>query len=124
MDCPKCTGTLSALTIGDDINLHRCDRCHGLWCQPEELTRLKSEWMSEALVDVGNPKVGQQLDRLDDVACPLGHGTMAKHADDEQRHVWYEQCPQCEGIYLDAGEFTDLKFKTLVDWIRGVLTPR
>ena len=121
MDCPKCTGSLEPLKIRDAIDLHRCNSCFGLWCQPEALSQLKSEWMSEALVDVGNPRVGQRFDRVDDVACPLGHGSMEKYADEEQSHVWYEQCATCDGIYLDAGEFTDLKFKTLFDWVKGLL---
>ena len=45
---------------------------------------------------------------------------MQRRSDDEQRHVWYEECETCHGIFLDAGEFTDLKFKTLMDWVRGL----
>ncbi|MEQ8692259.1 MAG: zf-TFIIB domain-containing protein [Pseudomonadales bacterium] len=120
MDCPKCTGSLEEISVRDQITLHRCDACFGLWCKPDELAQLKSAWMSEALVDVGSPLIGEKLDRVKDVSCPLGHGPMEKHSDPEQRHIWYEQCNTCEGIFLDAGEFTDLKFKTLLDWVRGL----
>ena len=119
MDCPKCTGLLERKTFGDHIALHRCNSCFGLWCKPEALSRLKSEWMSEAVVDVGSPQVGQKLNRLDNISCPEGHGPMVRQADDEQRHVWFEECPVCKGVFLDAGEFTDLKFRTLLDWVKG-----
>ncbi|MEM7001142.1 MAG: zf-TFIIB domain-containing protein [Pseudomonadota bacterium] len=119
MQCPKCTGTLEPLQVGES-NLRRCSDCHGLWCKPEQLAQLQDEWMSEALVDVGNPRVGSRLNRLADIKCPEGHGLMERRHDAEQRHVWYEECPVCGGIFLDAGEFTDLKFKTLLDWVRGL----
>ncbi len=77
--------------------------------------------MSEAIVDIGSPRIGSKLDTLENVHCPVGHGPMTKHADPEQRHIWYEQCDTCEGIFLDAGEFTDLKFKSLLDWVRGLM---
>lgn len=124
MNCPKCTGQLSAITIREEITLDRCDRCYGLWCKPEQLTRLKREWMSEALVDVGNPDVGAKLDDLTDVPCPEGHGDMVTRADPEQPHIRYEECRTCNGMFLDAGEFTDLKFKTLLDWIKARLLAR
>ena len=124
MDCPKCTGSLTPLTIRDTINLHRCTACYGLWITPANLAALKDEWMSEALVDVGSPSIGRKLDRLDTVHCPLGHGLMVHRADEDQPHVGFEECPVCNGIYLDAGELTDLKFKTLLDWIKGLLRDR
>ena len=49
---------------------------------------------------------------------------MIKRQDEEQRHVWYEECQTCGGVFLDAGEFTDLKFKTLLDWVRGLFAQK
>ncbi len=121
MDCPKCTGTLEPQQYGANCTIHRCNVCHGLWCRPEALMKLKSEWMSEAVLDVGSPKIGKKLNEVRDIACPEGHGCMQHRADEDQRHVWFEQCEECGGIFLDAGEFTDLKFKTLLDWVKGLL---
>jgi Zn-finger nucleic acid-binding protein len=122
LDCPKCTGTLEPITIGEEIHLHRCSDCHGLWCDPDELSRLKSEWMSEALVDTGSPQIGRRLNEVEEVNCPRGHGPMQKRSDTEQSHICYEECETCQGIYLDAGEFTDLKFVSLLDWVKARLT--
>ena len=122
MQCPKCVGVLQEHTIAEQIAIHRCTDCLGLWCQPDQLAKLKDEWMSEAIVDVGDPRVGQKLNRLENVSCPEGHGPMQRRSDEEQRHVWYEQCDTCQGVFLDAGEFTDLKFRTLLDWVRGLFS--
>ena len=49
------------------------------------------------------------------------HGIDAhRWPDPEQPHMWYEECETCHYIFLDAGEFTDLKFKTLMDLVRRV----
>ncbi|MEM9621979.1 MAG: zf-TFIIB domain-containing protein [Pseudomonadota bacterium] len=120
MNCPKCTGQLQPQSYGDNINVHRCDVCAGLWCKPDALLNMKRQWMAEAALDVGDPRVGQQLDRVDDIDCPEGHGRLKKSVDPKQTHIWYEECETCGGIYLDAGEFTDLKFKTLLDRVRAL----
>ena len=39
--------------------------------------------------------------------------------DHQQPHIWYEQCPGCGGVYLDAGEFSDLKDVTVMDMLKG-----
>lgn len=120
MDCPKCTGFLSLLTYGDHIELHRCEVCHGLWCHPDHLFNMKEEWMSEAVLDTGDPAVGSRLNKAVDISCPQGHGLMERKSDPEQPHIWYEECVTCSYIFLDAGEFTDLKFKTLMDLVKRV----
>ena len=38
-----------------------------------------------------------------------------------QTHIWFESCSQCEGMYFDAGEFSDLKRDTFLDRIRDFL---
>lgn len=119
MDCPKCTGELVAAQYGDDIEIHRCNTCAGLWCQPDALERMKTTWLAEAVLDTGSPHVGSELDKVGDINCPAGHGPMMKCYDPEQKHIWYEQCDTCNGIYLDAGEFTDMKFETLLDRVRS-----
>jgi Zn-finger nucleic acid-binding protein len=29
--------------------------------------------------------------------------------DIDQHSIWYEKCPGCQGVWLDAGEFKDFK---------------
>ena len=124
MNCPKCVGTLEAQSLGDQILVHRCTDCAGLWCKPEVVVQIRREWMAEAELDIGDPKVGKQLNALDDIECPLGHGKMLKTSDARQTHIWYEACATCDGMFLDAGEITDLKFDTFLDRVRDFLKGR
>lgn len=82
---------------------------------------MKREWMAEAAIDTGDPRIGRKLDKFDDIDCPLGHGRMEKVSDEDQTHVWYERCATCGGLFLDAGELTDLKYVTLMDKLRDLL---
>jgi len=121
MRCPKCPGFLEPRTYGRKITVHRCDRCAGLWCRPEVLVEMRREWMSEAVLDSGDPRVGRTMNTVDDIACPDCGAAMEKTFDDRQTHIWYETCPAGHGLYLDAGEFTDLKYDTLMDRLRDLL---
>ena len=124
MDCPKCAGTLEPKTYGHKIHVHRCNQCGGLWTKPHVLAEMKKEWMSEAVLDTGDPRVGTELDALDNIECPEGHGPMAKMVDEKQTHIWYEACEVCGGMFFDAGEFTDLKYETFMDRLRDLLKGR
>ena len=42
---------------------------------------------------------------------------MKKLNDSKQKHFEYEACEE-HGIFMDAGEFTDYKFETLLDIFR------
>lgn len=121
MECPKCTGNLRKKTYQADICLHRCDVCAGLWVKPDALEKMKNAWMAEAVLDIGDPQIGSELNDVDNIDCPEGHGRMFKTEDLKQQHIWIEQCLTCHGIFLDAGEFTDLKYETLLDYVRGML---
>lgn len=121
MKCPKCTGQLEAVEYAD-IHVHRCDTCAGLWCPPDELLKMKSEWMSEVAIDSGDPQA--RYNKIEDIECPNCGVALDKTTDKNQPHIWIETCPNGHGVFLDAGEFTDLKFKTFVDLIRDMLARR
>ena len=46
---------------------------------------------------------------------------MEKVSDPKQSHIWYETCVE-HGIFMDAGEFTDYKYETLVDKFRDFIS--
>ncbi len=121
MRCPKCPGTMTTISFGRKISLRRCDKCGGLFCNPDVLLEMKREWMSELVIDSGDPKLGAKLDQLDDINCPECGIAMEKTSDPHQKHIWYERCDQCEGMFFDAGEFSDLKYDTLIDRVRDLV---
>jgi len=96
----------------------------GLWCKPDVLLEMKKEWMSEML-DRGDSSLGKKYDHIDNVKCPeCDDVQMNKVADEKQTHIWYETCPECEGMFFDAGEFSDLKYDTFLDRVRDALKGR
>ena len=124
MQCPKCHGTMESKTYGRKIAVHRCSDCGGLFCKPDVLLEMKREWMAEVVLDSGDTKVGQEHDKLGDINCPECGTPMDKEYDPQQTHIWFETCSQCEGIYLDAGEFSDLKYDTIIDRVRDLVKGR
>lgn len=124
MNCPKCPGTLEPKTYGRKITVHRCSDCGGLFCKPDVLLEMKKEWMADAVLDSGDPRMGKALDKVTDINCPNCNVPMDKTADERQTHIWFETCPQCSGVFLDAGEFTDLKYDTFMDRIRDLVRGR
>ena len=120
MDCPKCHSPMESVTYGEEqTTIDRCTACGGIWFDLGEVERLRREWMSEA-IDRGNVLVGRMHDRITDCDCPRCGKKMLhlEHADPP--HIGYEACEE-HGIYLDAGEFIDTKYKSLLQEISQIL---
>jgi Zn-finger nucleic acid-binding protein len=115
ISCPKCSGDM-ALVSYDKIKVDRCIACGGLWFQPNELRSLRDDiWMADYILDSGDKHEGKKANAIKDIECPQCGVTMLQESDDEQAHITYESCPNDHGIFLDAGEFTDLVHKTFWD---------
>jgi len=110
-------------TYGRKITVQRCTQCAGLFAKPDVLMEMKKEWMSEVL-DTGDPKVGRRYDEVTEIKCPECGSAMNKVADPKQPHIGYESCPSCEGMFFDAGEFSDWKHETFWDKIRDLIRDR
>jgi len=118
LQCPKCEHGMDEITY-EDITIDRCTNCHGLWFDEKEADQLKSKQGSEA-VDTGDPAEGQKWDSHADINCPRCGKEMEKSADPKQIHIWYEVCSD-HGMFMDAGEFTDFKEESLIDYFRGLI---
>ncbi|HEY9669602.1 MAG TPA: zf-TFIIB domain-containing protein [Coleofasciculaceae cyanobacterium] len=106
--CPKCRGTLEQVVCGG-IEVDRCLYCKGLWFDSFEAEQLKAIKGSESL-DIGDPETGSQLNQMaDKVRCPRCKVRMTRMVDIDQHCIWYEICPKCQGVWLDAGEFKKFK---------------
>lgn len=106
-----------------EIEVDRCTDCGGLWFDPVELERLKAARGSEA-IDAGDPKRGRELNSMKRVLCPTCGTSMLRMVNPRQTHIWYERCPSCYGVFLDAGEFKDYKHETLLDLVRDLWARR
>ena len=106
--CPKCRGPLKSVAYRD-VEVNRCLRCSGLWFDSLEIEQLKTIHGSESL-DVGNPLIGRQLNRIEqEISCPKCGTIMMRMLDIDRYSIWYEKCPHCQGVWLDAGEFKKFK---------------
>lgn len=120
MDCPKCDGELEEKHL-DEITIERCNRCQGLLVEERMLSKMMSGYQSDSILDIGSGATGKKYDKIDNIKCPHCNITMDKIVDPEQTHIWMESCPSCFRIFLDAGEFKDLKYKTLFDILKSKL---
>ncbi|MEK7259936.1 MAG: zf-TFIIB domain-containing protein [Pseudomonadota bacterium] len=122
MDCPKCNASMterSVEVLQGKIVIDQCTGCKGLWFDLGEAEQLKKSWMSDFL-DTGDPKIGKTYNRVRDIHCPRCGKGMNKLTDKRQPHLEYEACEE-HGMFMDAGEFTDYKHETLMDFFRGLI---
>lgn len=119
LQCPKCDAPM-ARVVHDRIEIDRCEGCHGIWFDMLEMDRLLEAKGSEA-IDTGDPRVGRKLNEKDEIDCPVCHTRMIRMVDADQPHIWYEGCSSCHGVFLDAGEFVDLKTRDVFDLLRGLI---
>ena len=111
MNCAKCTGTLIHLMMGE-VELDRCDRCHGIWFDRGELDQVLSagdvELTAPGHLDPSGSSGASEHDRVPGT-CPrcrqpeLGR-VLSVVVDD----LAYDECPQCRGVWLDSGELSTL----------------
>jgi len=118
LQCPKCKHGMDEITY-EDVTIDRCTNCEGLWFDADEAHQLKSIEGSE-VVDAGDPGEGWKWDSRSDICCPRCGSDMLKSADSKQIHIWYEVCKE-HGMFMDAGEFSDFKQETLIDFFRGLI---
>lgn len=124
MDCPKCGGELISKSHGENISLERCRVCYGLLVETHVLDKMREEWMAETFLDTGPASIGKKFDKVEDIDCPHCSVKMDKVVDPKQTHIWMESCPSCYRVFLDAGEFSDLKYETFSDRIKNLLKGR
>jgi Zn-finger nucleic acid-binding protein len=118
MKCPKCQHGMEEVTH-EGITIDRCTHCRGLWFDQDELIQMKAI-KDGHLIDIGDAKTGWKWDSHADIYCPRCGKEMEKSADPVQKHIWYEVCTE-HGLFMDAGEFKDYKFESLLDRFRSLI---
>ena len=122
LTCPKCDAAMEKVDYRS-IVVDRCSGCHGLWFDNLEHEKLKLLDGSE-IIDAGDPATGKRFDRVDRIGCPICHTSMVRMVDARQRHIHYESCPACSGVFFDAGEFADFKKEDWLDALRDLVAGR
>lgn len=125
MKCPACFNSLAEIQVGS----LRVDVCHGgcggVWFDAFELQRVDEE--QEA---AGEPLLAIQRDPhvVVDAArkreCPRCPGVkLRRHFFSAKRRIEVDECPNCGGYWLDAGELAQVRAEkaqsAIVEQARG-----
>jgi Zn-finger nucleic acid-binding protein len=107
VSCPACGHQLSPRTVGD-LTVDVCDGgCGGIWFDHFELNKVdeRAESAGEALLDVRRDP-GVLVDPTERYRCPKDTDgvVLMRHFWSVKREVTIDECPECGGIFLDAGE--------------------
>jgi len=113
---------METVEFGTDIKVLRCTGCSGLFCKATTLQQLRDEWISDTVLDRGSAALGAKHNAMRDIDCPECGTRMGRVRDREQAHITLDNCANCDGVFLDAGELTDMKSLTLMDHVRRLLS--
>ena len=106
MDCPACSHALTEIQVGS-VKLDVCaGGCAGIWFDAFELQRVEKEHpgIGDALVNVPRDPA-LQVDFSFKRSCPRCDDIKLKrHFFSARKEVEVDQCPNCGGYWLDAGE--------------------
>ena len=100
MQCPKCRSTLEEKPVKQgDIRVDCCPRCRGIWFDAGELEKVLKEAYREL-------RVPASANRLS-LSCPKCLQPLyGFHY--PQTMVNVDVCKACRGMWLDAGEYTEI----------------
>ena len=117
MNCPACGNTMTEMTAGD-VKVQAC-KCGGggLWFDEWALRKVDQPDQSagEALLDIPqDPKVTVDHDKPR--KCPRDPDvTMLRHFWSVKRQAVVNECPKCEGMFLDPGELAEIRGEYATD---------
>lgn len=109
MNCPKCHAKMDHAQL-NGIQIDRCSGCKGLWFDTGELAALGAISDSEML-DLGLPALGVEFNAQHDIDCPRCEDIALVVRQFNGSSLTVDQCPHCQGSFLDAGEFTAYKYR-------------
>src|SRR5437868_8660222 len=112
MNCPACGHALTSRTAGA-VAVDVCDGgCGGIWFDHYELKKLDepSESAGESLLDVKRDPA-DVVDPAKRYTCPkcTDGVVMMRHFWSVKRAVTMDECPECGGVFLDAGELGSIR---------------
>jgi len=113
MKCPACFNELTQKQVGSLV-VDVCEGgCGGVWFDAFELQRAdeEQEAAGEHLLDIRrDPRV--QVDFSRKRECPRCAGIKLKrHFFSAKRRVEVDECPNCGGYWLDAGELAQIRLE-------------
>jgi Zn-finger nucleic acid-binding protein len=105
MNCPVCSRVLAPVQAGP-VTVDVClGGCGGIWFDNFELQKLEraGDAAEEMLVNV-KKREDVQVDYSQRRGCPRCNMVMMRHFFSPRRRFEVDECPNCGGYWLDAGE--------------------
>jgi Zn-finger nucleic acid-binding protein len=120
MKCPKCNSEMY-IVKHEYVQIDKCPTCNGIWfdlMEREDLLKMKgSETIDTSISEMQKNVQSKPQAKIN---CPKCNVKMHILRDVLQNQIEYEQCGSCRGVFLDNGEFTDLKDFSLKDFYRSL----
>ena len=117
MKCPACFNQLKQMQVGTLV-VDVCDGgCGGVWFDAFELQRVdeEPEVAGDRLLEIRRDE-RIKVDPLRKRECPRCEGIKLKrHFSSATRNVEVDECPNCGGYWLDAGELARIREEKTVD---------
>jgi Zn-finger nucleic acid-binding protein len=111
MKCPACFNELAQLQVGSLVVDVCQGGCGGIWFDAFELERVdeEEEVAGESLLHIHrDERIVVDASRKRD--CPHCEGVrLHRHFFSAKRRVQVDQCPNCGGYWLDAGELAEIR---------------
>ena len=113
MKCPACFNQLKQVQIGSLV-VDVCEGgCGGVWFDAFELQRVdeEQELAGERLLEIRRDE-RIKVDPARKRECPRCEGIKLKrHFSSAKRRVEVDECPNCGGYWLDAGELAQIRLE-------------
>lgn len=121
--CPNCKGVMERVGLAS-FCIDRCPDCGGIWLDAAELDKVLTLNKSTNpkvvdRIDVGKLHTHGNMGTRTMRQCPRDHSALAATQAPNQKHVVFDRCPACMGLFLDAGELKDLADYTLAEKLLG-----
>src|SRR6266581_4539115 len=111
MKCPACDRPLTEVQVGAVV-VDACQGgCGGVWFDAFELQKVdeESEETGERLLEIQrDERVVVDLARKRECPCCAGI-KLKRHFFSAKRRVEVDECPNCAGYWLDAGELAQIR---------------
>jgi uncharacterized protein len=111
LDCPRCSAPLTGLRIGG-VDTDICRTCGGVWLDRLELSRFEDpdSVLGDALVAHLSRIPTALIDHAVRLRCPRHPGVvMLRRAYSRAIPIQIDECPECGGLWLDAGELSQIR---------------
>jgi Zn-finger nucleic acid-binding protein len=110
MNCPACGNQLQQITVSDVIVDVCKGGCGGIWFDNFELKKFDEPHESAGeLLNIERDE-SIAIDSSEKLKCPkCDNIVMLRHFFSPKKEVEVDECPNCCGIWLDAGELNRLR---------------